>query len=93
MYNIQTYLNVPFALKSCQCVNLTEDQQQQLRNQVETVGASIKALETALNQNKDGTTYRNPNCVDGDCPQVQEIERDIEQMQNYKKILNQTVTS
>lgn len=37
LYNIQQYLNVPFALKSCECLNFTEDQKKQLQTQINEV--------------------------------------------------------
>jgi hypothetical protein len=37
LFNIQNYLNVPFALRSCQCVNLTQPQKDSLKIQIQNV--------------------------------------------------------
>lgn len=37
LYIFQQYLNVPFALKSCECLNFTEGQKKQLQTQINEV--------------------------------------------------------
>lgn len=88
LFNLQTYLNVPFALRACQCLNLTQQQKDQLIAQIKDVQASINTLESAL----DGP-YANPKCPDGQCEVVQTIQREIDQMRNYVKIMQDTATS
>jgi peptidoglycan hydrolase CwlO-like protein len=65
LFNLQTYLNVPFALRACQCLNLTQKQKEELQAQIQDVQASIITLESAL----DGP-YSNPKCPDGKCAVV-----------------------
>lgn len=65
LFNLQTYLNVPFALRACQCLNLTQQQKDQLTAQIQDVQTSINTLESAL----DGP-YANPKCPDGQCEVV-----------------------
>lgn len=93
MFNIQRYLNVPFALRSCQCVNLTLEETKAIAAQVQDVQASISNLETALRSDKNGNVYENPRCPNGKCAAVESIAREISQMKNYVKIMNDTITS
>lgn len=44
LYNVQNYLNVPFALRSCQCVNVTQEEKDTLEQQINTVQKSISDL-------------------------------------------------
>ena len=93
LYNIQTYLNVPFALKSCQCLNFTIQQKAQLQTQVNKIDAQIKLLETRLYQNTSGNPYVNPNCPNGNCPIVKTLKVQISQLKNYSKIMSSTLNS
>jgi hypothetical protein len=57
LFNLQTYLNVPFALRSCQCLNLTQPQKDQLSAQIQEVQTSINALQLALEGDGKGRPY------------------------------------
>lgn len=93
MYNVQNYLNVPFALRSCQCVNVTQEEKNTLGLQINSVQKSISDLEKALKTDKNGNIYENPRCPNGKCAAFVEINKQIDQMNSYVKIMNDTITS
>ena len=74
LYNIQKYLSVPFALKSCECLNFTAKQRSQLQSQVNKVDLQIKVLLVRLYQNTSGNPYVNKNCTNGNCPVANQIK-------------------
>ena len=84
---------MPFALRSCQCLNLTQPQKDQLSAQIQEVQTSINALQLALEGDGNGKPYENPKCPEGKCAVVQEIRRQLDQMRSYEKIMSDTATS
>ena len=75
LYNIQTYLAVPFALRSCQCVNLTTAAKEQLETQIKNAQKSIGQLQHSINFDNDGSPYENPLCPGGKCAAVQTVKQ------------------
>jgi hypothetical protein len=93
LFNIQNYLNIPFALRSCQCVNVTKEQKDSLQIQIVGVQTSIDNLEKSINFDKNGNAYESPKCPGGKCAEVESLKSQINQMKKYVKIMNDTVTS
>ncbi len=75
LFNIQKYLNVPFALRSCQCINVTQIQKDNLKAQIDNASAEIKILEGKIGIDENGKPYDNPKCPNGNCPAIQAIRQ------------------
>lgn len=84
---------MPFALKSCECLNFTVKQRDQLQVQLNKVNSQIKVLEVNLYQNTSGSPYINVHCPGGNCPVVNQIRSSIAQLRNYATIMNDTLNS
>lgn len=80
LYNLQQYLALPFALKSCECLNFTPEQRQDLQAQVGEVSKEIRALKQKLGQDEEGKPFQDPECPGGNCAVVKEIRSEIEQL-------------
>ncbi len=48
LYNIETYLNLPFEIEPCQTVNLTAEQRATLQKQIDTVNQSLTNLKAQV---------------------------------------------
>ena len=84
---------MPFALKSCECLNFTTSQQAQLQAQVTNVSAQINLLQARLNSNASGSPYINAHCPSGNCPVVNSLRSQILQLKAYASLMNSTVHS
>ena len=93
LYKIQTYLNTPYALRSCQCVNLTADAKDDIAQSIADVSKNISALQASITSDANGTQYENPACKSEQCLSVRSLQQQVRNMQNYVKIMNDTITS
>jgi hypothetical protein len=48
LYNIETYLNLPFEIEPCKTVNLTAEQRATLQKQIDTVNQSLTNLKAQV---------------------------------------------
>ena len=71
---------MPFALKSCECLNFTAVQKTELQAQIAKIEIQIKLLKINLTSNTTGNPYINPECPGGSCPVVDEIKSQIAQL-------------
>ena len=67
LYNMQTLLQLPFTLMDCECVQLDQEQQDEIIDSINDVSAQVDEMEDRLNTDTDGITYENPDCAGGDC--------------------------
>jgi peptidoglycan hydrolase CwlO-like protein len=80
LYNIETYINLPFEIEPCYPINLSDTQRAQLQQQINNVNQSLINLQS-----------QTTSCLN--CSQVTEIQTQIKQNSNYLNSISATVNS
>ncbi len=79
IYTVEQKLNQPFALISCQCLNLTDELKEQLQAQIAQTESEVSSLNAAIHKH-----YENPACDDTlNCSTLAEISLQSKRLSEY----------
>ena len=80
MISINSYLNLPFKYSQCECANLSDDQRQQINQQIRSIRKQVKTLKyDVLLQER--------------CPKMNVIRSELERQLNYLETVQYALNS